>query len=131
MESPGDVGIATGGLISEQTEGNYTSCLYFSHVRLYSLMLRQWCPCHLSLFTNMLHVIFVAKSSPYDGKSSDLVDNAGFDSLLSSFELTMSSESPPRKGDPLMVLCDLQRRKDALNALDLLGRINKAAAKLR
>src|SRR3954470_14403158 len=43
----------------------------------------------------------------------------------------MSRESPPREGDPLMVLCDLRRRKDALNALDLSGTIKEAAAKLR
>src|SRR3954462_668880 len=79
----------------------------------------------------MLHVVFTAKLSPCDGKSSDPVDNAEFDFLLNSFEVMMSRESPPQEGDALMVLCDLQKRRDALNALDLSGRIKETAAKLR
>src|SRR3954466_10088989 len=79
----------------------------------------------------MLHIVFAAKLSPCDGRSSDPVDNAEFDFLLDSFELMMSRESPPRKGDALMDLCNLQRKKDALNPLDFSGRIKKSTAKLR
>src|SRR3954470_4696329 len=93
--------------------------------------MRQWCPYHISLLTDMMHVAFATKLSPCDGRSSDPVDNVEFDFLLDSFEPMMSRESPPREGDALMVLCDLQRRRDALNALDLSGRIKWAAAKLR
>src|SRR4051812_35192354 len=79
----------------------------------------------------MLYVVFAAKLSPCDGRSSDPVDNAEFDFLLDSFESMMSRESPPRRGDALMVLCDLQRKKDVLNTLDLSGRIKETTAKLR
>src|SRR4051812_1587032 len=79
----------------------------------------------------MLYVVFVAKSAPYNDKSSTLINDAGFDSLLDSFEFMMGKESPPRGGDPLMVLCDLQRKKDILIALDLSSRIKETTAKLR
>src|SRR4051812_7399352 len=58
------------------------------------------------------------------------MNSAGSDSLLGSLEFMMSKMSLPRGGDPLMVLNDLQRRKDALNAIDLSDRIKDMAARL-
>src|SRR4051812_46657247 len=87
-------------------------------------------PCYFSLFTDMLHVDFATKSLPRDSKSSNPMDYAGFDSLLGSFELMMSRESPPLGGDPLMLLSDLQWRMDVLNALDLSGRTKDTGARL-
>src|SRR4051812_36284062 len=73
---------------------------------------------------------FAAKPSLYEHKSSGPVDFAGSDSLLGFLELMMSKMSLPGRGDPLMVLHNLQRKRDDLNALDLSDQIKSAAARL-
>ena len=65
------------------------------------------------------HRLFAAKVSLDEHKNSGPVDSAGSDSLLGSLELMMSKMSLPGRGDPLMVLHDLQRKRDDLSALDL------------
>src|SRR3954469_25129191 len=43
----------------------------------------------------------------------------------------MDKTSPPSKGDSLMVLHDLRRKRDDLSALDLSDRVKSMAARLR
>ena len=66
-----------------------------------------------------------------DHKSSGPVDSVGSDSLLGSLELMMDKTSPPGKGDSLMVLDDLRRKRDDLSALDLSDHIKNMAFRLR
>src|SRR4051812_15853108 len=73
---------------------------------------------------------FAAKQLLYGGEASNHMDSVGSDSLLGLFKLMMSIMSLPRGGDPLMILNNLQRRRDALNALDLSSRIKDMAARL-
>src|SRR4051812_20796776 len=76
------------------------------------------------------YCLFAAKAFLDEQKNSGSVDFAGSDSLLGSLELMTSKMSLPSKGDPLMVLHDLQRRRDDLSALDLSDRVKGMAARL-
>src|SRR5436190_8024444 len=81
-----------------------------------------WHLCHFGLPIHnhvVAHRLFAAKASLDEQKNSGPMDSAGSDSLLGSLELMMDKTSPPRKGDSLMVLHDLRRRRDDLSALDL------------
>src|SRR4051812_8348521 len=66
----------------------------------------------------------------FAAKNFGPVDSIGSDSLLGSLELMMSKTSLPGKGDTLMVLHDLQRKRDDLSALDLSDRVKSMAAML-
>ena len=77
------------------------------------------------------HRLFAAKVSLNKHKNSGPMDSVGSDSLLGSLELMMDKTSPPGKGDSLMVLHDLRRKRDNLNALDLYDRIKSMVARLR
>src|SRR4051812_15880024 len=77
------------------------------------------------------HRLFAAKASLDKHKNFGPVDSAGSDSLLGSLELMMGKTSPPGKGDSLMVLHDLRRKRDDLNALDLSDRVKSMVARLR
>src|SRR5438270_329104 len=73
--------------------------------------------------------LFAAK--PSEQENSGPVDSVGSDSLLGSLELMMDKTSPPGKGDSLMVLHDLRRKRNDLGALDLSDRVKSMAARLR
>src|SRR4051812_36996418 len=77
------------------------------------------------------HRLFATKASFDEHKNSGPVDSAGSDSLLGSLELMMDKIPPPRKGDSLMILHDLRRKRDDLSALDLSDRVKSMAARLR
>ena len=93
-----------------------------------------WHLCHFGLPIHnhvVAHRLFAAKASLDEQKNSGPMDSAGSDSLLGSLELMMDKTSPPGKGDSLMVLHDLRRKRDDLSALDLSNRIKSMAARLR
>src|SRR2546430_16576560 len=93
-----------------------------------------WNLCHFGLPIHnhvFAHRLFAAKASLDEQKNSGPVDSAGSDSLLGSLELMIDKTSPPRKGDSLMVLHDLRRRRDDLSALDLSDRVKSMVARLR
>ena len=77
------------------------------------------------------HRLFAAKASLDEHKNSRPVDSAESDSLLGSLELIMDRTSPPNKGDSLMVLHNLWRKRDDLSALDISDRVKSMAARLR
>src|SRR3954467_15361854 len=77
------------------------------------------------------HRLVAAKASLDEQKNSGPVDSTGSDSLLGSLGLMIDKTSLPRKGDSLMVLHDLRRKRDDLNALDLSDRVQSMAARLR
>src|SRR5436189_3468119 len=93
-----------------------------------------WHLCHFGLPIHnhvVAHHFFAAKASLDEQKNSGPVDSAGSDSLLGSLELMMDKTSPPSKGDSLMVLHDLRRKRDDLSALDLSDHVKNMAARLR
>src|SRR4051812_5508737 len=93
-----------------------------------------WHLCHFGLPIHnhvVAYRLFAAKASLDEQKNSGPVDSAGSDSLLGSLELMMDKTSLPRKGDSLMVLHDLRRRRDDLSALDSSDRIKSMVARLR
>src|SRR4051812_46499493 len=77
------------------------------------------------------HRLFAAKASLDEHKNSGPVDSAGSDSLLGSLELMVDKTSPSGKGDSLMVLHNLRRKRDDLSALDLSDCVKSMAASLR
>src|SRR3954470_21788333 len=83
---------------------------YLHFLRAFSTCMSLWHLCHSGLPIHnhvIAHRLFAAKASLDEQKNSGLVDSAGSDSLLGSFELMMEKTSLPRKGDSLMVLHDL------------------------
>src|SRR4051812_14125896 len=114
--------------------GNYShfACALFICSR--SCSAYAWHLCHFGLPIHnhiVAHRLFAAKASLDKQKNSGPVDSAGSDSLLGSLELMMDKTSPPGKGDSLMVLHDLRRKRDDLSALDLSDRVKSMAARLR
>src|SRR5436189_4310480 len=93
-----------------------------------------WHLCHFGLPIHnhvVAHRLFAAKASLDEQKNFGPVDSDGSDSLLGSLEFMMDKTSLPSKGDSLMVLHDLRRKRDDLSALDLSDRIKNMAARLR
>src|SRR5436190_7986412 len=107
---------------------------YLHFIHAFSTCTSLWHLCHSGLSIHnyvIAHRLFAAKASFDEPKNSGLVDSAGSDSLLGSLELMMDKTPPPRKGDSLMILHDLRRKRDDLSALDLSNRIKSMAARLR
>src|SRR3954469_14833526 len=107
---------------------------YLHFIHAFSTCMSLWHICHSGLpihnYVNA-HRLFEAKASLDEQKNSGPVDSVESDSLLGSLELMMDQTSLPRKGDSLMVLHDLRRKRDDLSALDLSERVKNMAARLR
>src|SRR3954470_3189911 len=113
----------------------FSTCLFRMHKPIPSVI---WCLYMASLSFWLAdhnyivaHHLFAAKASLDEQKNSGPMDSAGSDSLLGSLELMMDKTSSPGKGDSLMVLHDLRRKRDDLSALDLSDRVKSMAARLR